>query len=121
MLYIGTTSSEGTTAYVDIHAAERGPEGIRFSGTIGDGQYEGEVLVEIGRANEVTFAGAWLGDRGFPEFIARFGREQLVRDLLESLGRTMLFGLRRDPAHTGSGRHGAGRVAESAPLWEGVV
>ena len=65
MIYIGTTQDNGSAIYFDIHAAERQGRGMRFCGTLGDGSYEGEVLVEVGSNDCVTFADAWLGGYGF--------------------------------------------------------
>ena len=97
MIYIGTTEDNGSAIYFDIHTAEQQGRGMRICGTLGDGCYEGEVLVEIGNSDCVTFADAWLGGSGFSEFMGRCSADVLKRALLPCLGTL---------------------VAESLPLWK---
>lgn len=117
MIYIGTTDSNGSAIYLDVHCAERQGRGMRISGTVGDGCYEGEVLVEVGRNDSVTFADAWLGGSGFVEFIARCGSEILERALLEAVREMPLFHARRSRPHGNGASPAAGLVGETPPLW----
>jgi hypothetical protein len=117
MIYIGTTGNNGSAIYFDIHSAERQGRGMRFSGTVGDGCYEGEVLVETGRSESVTFADAWLGGSGFWEFIDRCGITMLEESLLESVRDMSFFCSRRSQPHANSGASGPSLVLESASLW----
>jgi len=117
MIYIGTTGNNGSAIYFDIHSAERQGRGMRFSGTVGDGCYEGEVLVEIGRSESVTFADAWLGGCGFQEFIDRCGLTMLEESLLESVREMPFFCSRRDQPHAKSGTSGTSLVLEAQSLW----
>lgn len=117
MIYIGTTENNGCAIYFDIHSAERQGRGMRFSGTVGDGCYEGEVLVEIGRSESVTFADAWLGGSGFPEFIDRCGMTMLEESLLESVREMPFFCSRRSQPHANSGASGSSLVLEPSSLW----
>jgi len=118
MIYIGTTEDNGSAIYFDIHSAERQGRGIRFSGTVGDGSYEGEVLVEVGRSESVTFADAWLGGSGFSEFIDRCGTAMLEDALLESVREMPFFCSRRSRPHGNSGVYDAALISESLPLWK---
>lgn len=121
MVYIGTTSYDGGAAYIDVHAAERSADGLRISGTIGDGQYEGDVLVEFGRTEEVTFVDAWLGGSGYREFAARFDLDRLQKDLLASLRGMGLLGFRQDAPHIERPVRSVAGVAGPGPLWEGAA
>ena len=118
MIYIGTTEDNGSAIYFDIHSAEQQGRGIRFSGTVGDGSYEGEVLVEVGRSESVTFADAWLGGSGFSEFIDRCGTAMLEDALLESVREMPFFCSRRSRPHGNSGVSDAALISESLPLWK---
>ena len=121
MIYIGTTESNGSAIYFDIHSAERQGRGMRFSGTVGDGCYEGEVLVEIGRSESVTFADAWLGGSGFAEFLDRCGMTLLEESLLESVREMPFFCSRRSQPHANSGASCTTQVAEPSSLWRSSV
>lgn len=118
MIYIGTTAYSDSAIYFDIHSVERQGRGLRISGTVGDDCYEGEVLVEIGRSEAVTFADAWLGGDGFKEFIERCCSISLEAALLDSVRDVPLFKPRRSQPHGNGGYHGAGVVLESPPLWQ---
>ena len=120
MIYIGTTESNGSAIYFDIYATERQGRSMRISGTIGDSYYEGEVLVEIGRNDSVTFADAWLGGSGFSEFIDRCGSDVLESALLESVREMPLFQTRRSQPHGNSTSY-AGTIAESLPVWQNLT
>jgi len=120
MIYIGTTENNGSAIYFDIYSAERQGRGMRISGTIGDGCYEGEVLVEVGRNDSVTFADAWLGGSGFSEFIDRCGSDVLEEALLESVREMPLFQARRSQPH-GNSMSYAGIVAESSSMWQNLT
>jgi hypothetical protein len=117
MIYIGTTESNGSAIYFDIYSAERQGRGMRISGTIGDGCYEGEVLVEIGRDDSVTFADAWLGGSGFSEFMSRCSSDILERALLDSVREMPIFHPRISQPHTHSLPCVGELVSESLPLW----
>ena len=120
MIYIGTTENNGSAIYFDIYSTERQGRSMRISGIIGDCCYEGEVLVEIGSNNSVTFADAWLGGSGFSEFIDRCGSDALESALLESVLEMPLFQARRSQPHGNSTGY-AGTVAESSPIWQNLI
>jgi hypothetical protein len=121
MIYIGTTEDNGSAIYFDIHSAERQGRGMRFSGTVGDGCYEGEVLVEIGRIESVTFVDAWLGGSGFAEFFDRCGTTMLEDALLESVREMPFFCSRPSQPHGNGGTAEETLVSESSPFWESGV
>lgn len=118
MIYIGTTESNGSAIYFDIHFSERQGRGVRISGTIGDGCYEGEVLVEVGCCDSVTFADAWLGGSGFTEFIDRCGFDVLESALLESVREMPFFHARRSQPHGNSMAYTGAFVSEASPVWQ---
>lgn len=117
MIYIGTTDNNGSAIYFDIYAAVRQRNGLRISGTIGDGCYEGEVLVEVGRSDSVTFADAWLGGAGFAEFMERCDSTLLTRALLESVRDMPLAPGRRSRPHGNNPVPVGIAVAETSPVW----
>lgn len=117
MIYIGTTENNGSAIYFDIYSAERQGRGMRISGTIGDGCYEGEVLVEVGRDDSVTFADAWLGGSGFSEFMGRCRSDILERSLIDSVREMPIFHTRISQPHTHSLPCAGEFVSESLPLW----
>lgn len=121
MIYIGTTEDSGSAIYFDIHAAERQGRGMRFSGTVGDGCYEGEVLVEIGRNESVTFADAWLGGTGFSEFMARCRTDVLEMSLLDSVREMPVFHSRPSQPHVHTPPSDGTMVAEPLPLWHNAT
>ena len=91
MLYIGTQSGEGCALYLDIHATGTDPCGVMISALIGDGQYEGEIHIALGRDLQVTYLDALRGDGDALEaFLSRHGREKIHRDLVVSLSPEVL-------------------------------
>lgn len=117
MIYIATTEANGTAVYFDIHATERQGRGLRISGLVGDGDYEGEVLVETGREVVVTFVDAWLGGAGFHDFMQRCGAEKLEAALVESVLDLPMFHGRRELPHGYAVTQGGSLSAEATPFW----
>jgi len=117
MIYIGTTGNNGSAIYFDIHAVERRGRGLLICGTLGDGCYEGEVLVEMGRSESITFADAWLGGAGFREFLARCDVPTMEGELLDAVRDLPLFLPRRYQPHGNSGLHKGGSIAETPSVW----
>ncbi|MBW2504239.1 MAG: hypothetical protein JRE16_06675 [Deltaproteobacteria bacterium] len=93
MLYIDSLDIGGSAVYIDIHSVERSADGMRICGTLGDGLYEGEVLIETGALSDVTFADTWLGGAGFRDFLERCDLERLRQALLATVG-TISFSAR---------------------------
>mgnify|MGYP001426159804 CR=1 FL=1 len=124
MVYLATPSYDGRAVYFEPYVTERTAAGLRICGTIGDGQYEGEVLVEFeGARTQVTFADSWLGGVGFREFAERCNIARLGQELVGSLESFAHGGARRDFPHGGEGGHHPlhSWVCESRELWQGVA
>lgn len=85
MVYFATTQNENSAVYFDIHTALRGQNEVCFSGIIGDGFYEGEVLVSMGHRDSVTFLDAWTGSSDFNEFKERIDIGVIKSSLLTAL------------------------------------
>lgn len=122
MIYIGTTEADGQAIYLDIHAVERRGQDLRVSALIGDGCYEGEVLVECAAQPCITFADAWLGGTGLTEFLQRSGtrwlQQQLVasvRDYVTETSCGTAWGSRGARPHPVQRRREV--VAEPLPVW----
>ncbi len=82
MIYIGNQADGGCGIYLDAYALERQHGGIQVSAVIGDGSYEGEVLVLLGSGVQVTFVDELWGDsRRLRAFLDRHGKERILRDL----------------------------------------
>lgn len=117
MIYIGTTEDNGSAIYFDVHSAERQGRSLNITGTIGDGCYEGEVIVEVGRSESVTFADAWLGGSGFAEFLSRCGADHLERALLETVREMPVFHTRRGRPHGNSKAYAGPMACDCRPAW----
>lgn len=89
MLMLTVGEKTGETVYLDIHHAEwrqsAGTSHWAVSALLGDGCYEGEVLIEAGERVEVTFADEWLGRPQIGELFDRFGRETLLQAIRDAL------------------------------------
>lgn len=123
MIYIGTGNEPNSSVYLDIHAIERLNDGVRVSALVGDGCYEGEVLIETGAHPEVTFADRWLGGEGLGLFLQRCGQHWLQESLLTSVRvECETRGMQPDPGGRPVRPHRfqpPASVAESGPLWSG--
>ena len=118
MIYIGTTDTNESAIYFDVYSAVKHNGGVSVSGTIGDGCYEGEVVVEIGGNESVTFADAWLGGSGFSEFLDRCNVASIEEALIESLRELPLLRPRRYLPHGHAGQSPASGVMETKPVWQ---
>ncbi|MGW8312150.1 MAG: hypothetical protein ACWGOL_02840 [Desulfuromonadales bacterium] len=117
MIYIGATTNNGSAIYFDVYAEESQKRGRRVSGLIGDGCYEGEVLVETGCDDCVTFADAWLGGSGFAEFLSRCGADQLERALLDTVREMPYRLVQRGKPHRNGKADARSHVAETSLQW----
>ncbi len=107
MVWLDTMTQTGQGLYLDIWKREKSRTGAgveMIAGILGDGNYEGEVLVEIGPGRcDVTFVDQLLDPVPLRDFFTRINREQLIADLQSALGpvgRENIAGLplfRRDP------------------------
>ncbi|HEX9873661.1 MAG TPA: hypothetical protein VGA43_04790 [Deferrimonas sp.] len=104
MVWFNRAEAKGRGLYLDIHHAETRRNGretvFALSGTLGDGGFEGEVLVELGSRVEVTFADAWLDPGSLELFFARVPREAVEEGVAEAL-HSIRFCLADFPALTG--------------------
>jgi len=116
MVYIGTSQEQGQAIYFDIHAIRKVRQGLEVCGIVGDGCYEGEVLVECGAQDAVTFADAWLGGAGLAGFLNRCDEAWLRGALIEAARGSLVDPARPRP-HSPGRRRGAGSVAEEGPGW----
>ncbi len=84
MVWLNAASENGSGLYLSIHRVEEdGGSSVSLHGTIGDGYYEGEVLIEIGAQIVVTFADAWLDRAALEEFFHRVERSEVESALSE--------------------------------------
>ena len=104
MICLTVEHATGSPLYFDIHHVARQcrgeDESYLVSGTLGDGLYEGEVLVEKGDIECVTFADDFLAPGMVAELFARIDRQEVVDRLSEAV-REMTFCIDRFPALEG--------------------
>jgi len=85
MVWLNTTTQAGQGLYLDIWKRERSNDRNHLelvSGVLGDGHYEGEVLVEVSpQGCELTFVDQVLDPEALRCFFARVDREELLKDL----------------------------------------
>lgn len=96
MVWLGISAENGAAVYLDIHDIERrslwGELVYAVSATLGDGQFEAQVLVEIGGSVEITLADPWVSAQQAREFFARVGLERLRQAVCEAvLGMRVMF------------------------------
>ncbi|PLX86011.1 MAG: hypothetical protein C0617_02400 [Desulfuromonas sp.] len=130
MVWLNMAGNDGSLLYLDVfnveHRRQRGEKVVAVSAVLGDGLFEGQVLLEVGVGVEVTFVDAWLAEERLRDFFARVDREE-VEEALEEAARALTGSAGRQapsPAwmspHPGGGGS-ASRVAEDAPTWSAVA
>ncbi|MEJ2201606.1 MAG: hypothetical protein P8X63_11440 [Desulfuromonadaceae bacterium] len=130
MVWLEVTGNNGSALYFVVERLERrtaaGKARTEVAGLVGDGQYEGQVLLEVAGEVEVTFLDAWLRPRAFQDFLQGLEPEQLTaalsevaRRLAETLAGTSAESLPAKSVRTG--RNVLGRVAEGRPIWRQVA
>lgn len=89
MVWLGISVENGAAVYLDIHDIERralrGEMVYAISATLGDGQFEAQVLVEIGGAVEISLADPWVSAQDARDFFERVGLERLRLALAEAV------------------------------------
>ncbi|WP_432820977.1 hypothetical protein [Trichloromonas sp.] len=125
MVWLDVTGSNGSALYFVTDRIERqqgrGAAGFTLAGIVGDGQYEGEVIVEVGAVPEVTYIDAWLAARDFSAFERRIDLVQ-VTAALTAIAERVIGGLGGQASCFGERRAGrSGRVAEASPVWRAVA
>ena len=81
MVWLDLAGNNGNGLYLDVRGVEwrqqRGARVCAATGTLGDGQYEGDVLLEVGADVEVTFADQWLAPQQLGGLFNRIERSGL--------------------------------------------
>lgn len=126
MVWLDVTGNDGNALYFVTDRIERlsgmRTEGFTVSGILGDGGYEGEVIVEVGENPQVTFVDAWLTRGDFSRFVASIDRERVSAALTE-----VAAGLTGELSSQGiiTPRSGRGersaRIAEERTPWRAVA
>ena len=126
MVWLDVAGYDGNALYFVTDRIERlsgmRTEGFTVSGILGDGGYEGEVIVEVGENPQVTFVDAWLARGDFSRFVASIDRERVSAALTE-----VAAGLTGELSSQGitSPRSGRGersaRIAEERTPWRAVA
>jgi hypothetical protein len=82
-------TKDGSILYLDVQRIERsrrrGAMVTSVVATLGDGPYEGEILVELGDRTEVIFVDEWLGGSDVGNFLDRIDRPRVEKALGEAL------------------------------------
>lgn len=129
MIVLHLEQEVAASPYFIVHHLQRRSEGARgwvVSGTLGDGWYEGEVAVEIGPRQAVTFADDWFAPAVLAEFFQRVDREQLCSALYQALATvsedlptTQATASRQSPYWHVASEHGL--IASGEPRWSAVA
>lgn len=119
MIYLCNSEQGNLAVYLDVHALERQERGFALSGILGDGHYEGDIMVEVGVEVDITFADLWLNRAGLETFFDRIDRGTVESALAEA-ARSVVDGRDGRGCSGGSydcGPHAAGdRRASPAPV-----
>lgn len=103
MVWLNATECNGSALYLDLFRTERrdcnGEARYAFSGVLGDGGFEGEVLVEVGSTVEVIFADAWLDPAALDAFFSRVSRTEVEAALGEACRSLALVASRDEMLH----------------------
>ncbi|MFA5515679.1 MAG: hypothetical protein WDA20_05270 [Desulfuromonadales bacterium] len=107
MIDLNLAVQDGAAIYLDVQCIEarqtRSGETYALTGTLGDGRYEGQVLVEIGDRVEVTFVDDWLGMPEMHEFFRRTERDAVDAALTSAAAR-MRFCIENFPVMAGQSK-----------------
>lgn len=126
MVWLDAMNNNGDTLYFVADRVERssveGDAVFAVSGILGDGRYEGEVLVEIGDEAAVTFVDAWLSNPDFRRFVANINRDLVVMELTDA-ARRLTGGMHKAgrPVRSLQRSEHGGKVAESCFHWRAVA
>lgn len=126
MVWLDVADNNGNALYFVTDRIERlsgmWAEGFTVSGILGDGGYEGEVIVEVGENPRVTFVDAWLSRGDFSRFAASIDRERVSAALTEvAAGLTGEWGAQGYTMPRGGRGERFGRIAEDRPAWRSVA
>lgn len=88
MIALDLEKDTASALYLDVHHVEiTDNRELRLCALLGDGWYEGEVLIEIGTQVRVTLADLYLDEEGIRPFLERVGRESLERAVTAAVTR----------------------------------
>ncbi|APG27288.1 hypothetical protein A7E78_05195 [Syntrophotalea acetylenivorans] len=130
MIVLCLEQEVAASPYFVIHHQEESWSGAPtrvVSGILGDGWYEGEVAVEVGDRQGVTFADEWFDRAGLQAFFDRVGRDQVCAALYQALDspeRKSPFGGETEPKPTVphyAANAGHGLIASGEPCWRAVA
>ncbi|HDR46360.1 MAG TPA: hypothetical protein ENN94_01515 [Geoalkalibacter subterraneus] len=80
MIALDLEQAASSALYLDIHHVEFTDEGaLRVCALLGDGWYEGEVMIEAGDQVNVTLADLYLDEAAIRPLLQRIGRDALER------------------------------------------
>ena len=88
MVWLNAEDVNGNGLYLHIHRMEQRVAGqgiFALHGTVGDGYYEGEVLLEVGEDVEITFADQWLDRFSLESFFERTDRQKVESALARTV------------------------------------
>ncbi len=89
MVWLDVAGENGCGLYFEIIGMEprreKGGSILAVTGLVGDGHYEGQVLIEEGHQVSVTFVDEWLGAGDLHDFFANVDRQVVERALKEVL------------------------------------
>ncbi len=84
MVWLNAANENGSGLYLNIHRIEeRAGSLFALHGTVGDGYYEGEVVIEVGEGTDITFADDWLDRSALNEFFGHVDRADVESALAE--------------------------------------
>lgn len=98
-----------------------------ISGILGDGWYEGEVAVEVGPRQGVTFADEWFNRLALKDFFNRIDRDQICAALYQALAVTDTGGTSNRPAGAEQAvphyalESSHGLIGSGEPCWAAVA
>jgi hypothetical protein len=98
-----------------------------ISGILGDGWYEGEVAVEVGDRQGVTFADEWFDRLALKDFFNRVDRDRICTALYQALAvpdtgwsfNGAANNQRTVPHYVSKARHGL--IGSGEPCWIAVA
>lgn len=88
MIALDLEKDAASALYLDVHHVEMtATRELRLCALLGDGWYEGEVLIEVGAQVRLTLADLYLDEASIRPFLERVGREPLERAIAAAVTR----------------------------------
>jgi hypothetical protein len=130
MIVLQLEQEVAASPYFVIHHQEPSPSGAStwvISGILGDGWYEGEVAVEVGARQGVTFADEWFDRLALNDFFNRVDRDRICAALYQALAFTdterscnWAAGTKQTAPHYVPGAR-QGSIGSGEPCWIAVA